>query len=141
MEPLPPNLGTSSNIGPGNRIELPSVNPEIMPSLENSIKQEKSPLAGEADPSKNIQQAPIIQTPSSTILPPIVPSNDGKVSNMTLGGVTPSVASETKLEPGWINAAKKIISTTANEPHQREEAFKGLKSDYQKKRLESSAPQ
>ena len=141
MEPLSPSIGTSSNISPNNRIELPSVNPELMPSLENSMKQEKSPLTGETDHSKNIQQAPIIQTPSSTILPPMAPSNDDKVSNMTSGGVTPSIASESKLEPGWINAAKKIISTTANEPHQREEAFKGLKSDYQKKRLESSASQ
>lgn len=140
MEPLPPNIESSSNIG-NNNLEMPPISPEILPSMEKSNNQEKAPIVGEVEPSKNIQSAPVAQASSATILPPLVQGSDSKTSTMVAGGVTPSVASDVKLEPGWIDAAKKIINSTENEPYQREEAFKGLKSDYQKKRLESSTPQ
>jgi len=70
----------------------------------------------------------------TTVIPVPVVADDNVVADTTIIDA-PSVANDDDLiEKEWVDKAKKIVSSTREDPYQQEEAVSKLQIDYLKKR-------
>lgn len=130
MEPIPTNSNTNNTLG-NVSIETPNFNPDLQKTENQLIQPEAVPVVSSEKEAVNTT------TSDNTILPVTdasLVSNDDTKPTLGLKQVLPSSASDQEIEPAWVEAAKKIIQNTDNDPHERLEDVKKLKQDYQAKR-------
>ena len=129
MKPETPTPQLSPEQAPAKY--LPSV--ELTPGLT-------SPESGlNSGPERNEQKADMTAIMAdvnlTTILPAPVIDKFSVADNTTLG-ISPLTANDDDLiEKEWVDKAKKIVTDTQNDPHQREKEVSRLQVDYIKKRF------
>lgn len=131
MEPIPVNSNNKNTLDNAN-IETPYFQHE----LHNPDQQINKP---ELQPALSSEKETVNTTVTdNTILPVVNISlvNDDSVAQPVnnFHQIFPSVASDNEIETAWVEAAKKIIKNTVDDPHGRLESVKFLKDDYQTKR-------
>jgi hypothetical protein len=112
---------------------------ELTPQSVEKPTPEQSGLSVSAE--KFEQRAEPTSSGASQVLPQVVvknttqttSDNDDVVKNTTTDN--PAIAKDTdKIEKEWVDKAKQIIAETKDDPHEKEERIKHLKSDYIEKR-------
>lgn len=110
-----------------------SVSLEVAPNLSS---HESNPVTTAEKEGRNIEAASLVNTSAMTFLSTSI--NDDNNSGSAAANITgtPLIAKDDDLiEKEWVEKAKKIVTQTKDNPHQREEAATGLKVDYLKKRF------
>lgn len=130
MEPIPINSNTNNALG-NVSIETPNFNPDLHKTENQLVKPEAVPVISSEKEAVNttINDNTILPVTDASLV-----SNDDTKPSLGLKQVLPSSASDQEIEPAWVEAAKKIIQNTDNDPHERLEDVKKLKQDYQAKR-------
>lgn len=128
MEPKSP----SPNFSPDNYAALGSQNLE---NSRNIDQREVLRPALEAMPDRSAQQPAASNSPVSVSLPILpTPSSRQDQAAAPLSKNPVSANDDDLIEKEWVDRAKKIISTTKDDPHRREVEIIKLQIDYLKKR-------
>ena len=129
MEPKAPSPEAAPN--------QPSPSPEYQPSVEQSNEQQ------EYSPERSVERAgetpqvtpPATSSPPVITLPTPVPVQSADDVVAPSDDDTPLNAGDDDLiEKEWVDKAKKIITETKDDPHQREQEVGKLQADYLRKR-------
>lgn len=127
-----PNIGgMAANMAPSN--------PEASPAMP-----EVGPIASqEMLPNPELQTGPGTSTPQPLPLDPVLPvatpvpqpvTDDSVVTNTTTASTPTAAADDDLIEKEWVDQAKKVISTTKDNPHEQAKLVSELMRDYVRKR-------
>lgn len=127
-----PNMGgMAANMAPSM--------PEITPTMP-----EVGPIASqEMLPNPELQTGPGTSNPQPILPDPTLPvavplqqpvADDSVVTNTTFTSAPAAAADEDLIEKEWVDQAKKVISTTKDNPHEQARLVSELMRDYVRKR-------
>lgn len=138
MQPEMPAMPPSPEMGPAQRggettpqftsEQQPQRQPEQSPVHSETRETLPPPVSGGGGDSTFQSAAPVLPPPP--VLAPDPLANADPVST----DAPATAADEDLIEKEWVDKAKKIISTTKNDPYEQEKEVSKLQADYLKKR-------
>lgn len=121
MEPEP--------ILPNPNVGAPEVSPsaEVVPVSHEATPASPERSTGAAVPQQPVQQSQVPQQPVTTA--------SSAMDGATQQAASPAIADDVDvIEKEWVDKAKKIVSTTKDDPHEQEKEVSKLQADYLMKR-------
>lgn len=138
MEPQSNNLNRESN-----RLEKPSLNPEISSSPDINRKLENVPIGAleqlgddaSQERSGKVNDSVQIAADDVAVTIPGVPAVSQDDTATSVSSATPVIAADDDvIEKEWVNKAKKVINETKGDPYAKEREVSKLQADYMQKR-------
>lgn len=138
MEPQSNNLNREPN-----RLEKPSLNPEVSSNPDVNRKLEHVPigaleqLGGDVSQERSGKVNDSVQAAADdvAITIPGVPAVSQDAAATGVSSTTPVVAADDDvIEKEWVNKAKKVINETKGDPYAKEREVSKLQADYMQKR-------
>lgn len=138
MEPQSNNLNREPN-----RLEKPSLSPEVSPNPDINRKLENVPIGALEQLGDDVSQerggkvndSVQIAADDVAVTIPSVPAVSQDDISTGASSTTPVVAADDDvIEKEWVNKAKKVINETKGDPYAKEREVSKLQADYMQKR-------
>ena len=118
------------NEGMGNVMPVAGSGEIFSASAPEMGEKGSAEKAAEGEPVAQ-QGMPIITVPAPTSA-----DDTSSAGHVDITGDNPETARDTgKIEKEWVNRARKIITETKDDPHERDDQVRDLKADYMQKRF------